>query len=111
VRLKAEVEKIEVQYNASLAQQQSHYSLELANLRNHLQEAESRRDALEKEEQSAKDKLYAAYLEELTDNEETIAELKRKHEQEKLMLLEDNKKLMIDLDSLTESIDRLQSKR
>jgi serine/threonine-protein kinase MRCK len=27
------------------------------------------------------------------------------------MLLEDNKKLMIDLDSLTESIDRLQSKR
>jgi hypothetical protein len=45
VRLKAEVEKIEVQYNASLAQQQSQYSLVLANLRDHLQEAESRRNS------------------------------------------------------------------
>jgi serine/threonine-protein kinase MRCK len=48
-RLKAEVEKIEVQYNESLAQQQSRYNLELASLRDQLQEAESRRDALERE--------------------------------------------------------------
>jgi serine/threonine-protein kinase MRCK len=51
--------------------------------------------------QVTKDKLDAARLEELTDNEETIAELKRRHEREKLMLLEDNKKLMMDLDSVS----------
>lgn len=50
--------------------------------------------------QVAKDKLDAARLEELTDNEETIAELKRRHEREKLLLLEDNKKLMMDLDTV-----------
>jgi hypothetical protein len=49
IRLKAEVEKLEVQYNESLAQQQSRYNLELASLRDQLQEAESRRDALERE--------------------------------------------------------------
>jgi hypothetical protein len=53
--------------------------------------------------QVAKDKLDAARLEELTDNEETIADLKRRHEREKLMLLEDNKKLMMDLDSVSVS--------
>jgi hypothetical protein len=40
-------------------------------------------------------------LEELTDNEETIAELKRRHEREKLLLLEDNKKLMMDLNTVS----------
>jgi chromosome segregation ATPase len=68
VRLKEEVEKIEGQYNESLAQQPSRYSLELVSLRDHLQEAQSRRDDLEKEVRSVKDKLDAAYLEELTDN-------------------------------------------
>ena len=49
VRLKAEVEKLEVQYNERLAQQQSRYNLDLASLRDQLQEAESRRDTLERE--------------------------------------------------------------
>jgi serine/threonine-protein kinase MRCK len=51
--------------------------------------------------QLAKDKLDAARLEELTDSEETIAELKRRHEREKLLLLEDNKKLVMDLDTVS----------
>jgi hypothetical protein len=61
--------------------------------------------------QSVKGKLDTPYLEELTDNEETVTEWKRKQEQENLMLLKDNKKLMMDLDSLTESADRLQNDR
>ncbi|KAJ9576946.1 hypothetical protein L9F63_006472, partial [Diploptera punctata] len=61
--------------------------------------------------QLAKDKLDAVRLEDLTDNEETIAELKRRHEREKLLLLEDNKKLMLDLDTLTESVSRIQRER
>jgi predicted RNase H-like nuclease (RuvC/YqgF family) len=73
VRLKAEVEKVEGQYNKSLGQQQSCYILEFASLRDHLPEAESSRDALEREVQSMKDKLDTAYLEDWTDNEETGA--------------------------------------
>lgn len=51
--------------------------------------------------QVAKEKLDAARREDQTDSEETIAELKRRHEREKILLLEDNKKLMLDLDSVS----------
>ncbi|KAL1517229.1 hypothetical protein ABEB36_001021 [Hypothenemus hampei] len=49
LRLKAELEKLEVQYNESLTQQQTRYNLELTSLREQLQEAESHRDLLERE--------------------------------------------------------------
>jgi serine/threonine-protein kinase MRCK len=51
--------------------------------------------------QLLKDKLEKSRMDSLTDSEETIAEMKRMHEREKLMLLEDNKKLMMDLDSVS----------
>lgn len=47
--------------------------------------------------QLAKDKLDAARLEDLTDSEETIAELKRRHDCDKLILLEENKKLALEV--------------
>lgn len=53
--------------------------------------------------QLAKEKLDASRLESLTDNEETIAELTRRHDREKIMLLEDNKKLAMDLDKVNVS--------
>jgi serine/threonine-protein kinase MRCK len=40
-------------------------------------------------------------MDSLTDSEETIIEIKRMHEREKLMLLQDNKKLMMDLDAVS----------
>ncbi|XP_048525386.1 serine/threonine-protein kinase Genghis Khan isoform X4 [Dendroctonus ponderosae] len=49
LRLKAELEKLEVQYNESLTQQQTRYNLELTSLREQLQDAESHRDLLERE--------------------------------------------------------------
>lgn len=48
-RLKAEVEKLEVQYNESIQQQQSRFNLECSSLRDQLQESDSRREALERE--------------------------------------------------------------
>lgn len=48
----------------------------------------------------AKDKLDASRLESLTDSEETISELSRRHERERLILLEENKKLSIDRDKV-----------
>ncbi|XP_049786774.1 serine/threonine-protein kinase Genghis Khan [Schistocerca cancellata] len=110
-RLKSEVEKLQVQYNESLQQQQSRFNLECSSLRDQLQDSENRRETLEREVQAVKEKLDATRLEDLTDSEETIAELKRRHERERLMLLEDNKKLMMDLDTLTESVSRIQNER
>nr|CAD7197884.1 unnamed protein product [Timema douglasi] len=110
-RLKGEVERLEVQYSESITQQQSRYNMECAGLRDQLQDSEARRQVLEREVQLVRDKLDADRLEDITNSEETIAELKRRHEREKMMMLEDKKQLMMDLDALTESVSRIQSER
>lgn len=110
-RLKAEVEKLEVQYNENLNQQQSRFTLDIRSLQDQLHEAENRREILEREVQSAREKLDAARLENITDSEETINELSRRYEREKKMLVEENKKLMIDLEALTDSVGRIQGER
>lgn len=50
--------------------------------------------------QAAKDKLDSSRLESMTDSEETIAELSRRHDRDKLILLEENKKLIIEVDQV-----------
>ncbi|CAD1468579.1 unnamed protein product [Heterotrigona itama] len=110
-RLKAEVEKLEVQYNENLNQQQSRFNLEIRSLQEQLHEAETRRDLLEREVQLTKEKLDNARLENITDSEETINELNRHHEREKIMLVEENKKLMLELNTLTDSVNRIQGER
>ena len=110
-RLKAEVEKLEVQYNENLNQQQSRFNLDIRSLQEQLHETETRRDLVEREVQLTKDKLDAARLENITDSEETINELNRRHEREKIMLVEENKKLVLELNTLTDSVNRIQGER
>lgn len=110
-RLKAEVEKLEVQYNENLNQQQSRFNLEIRSLQEQLHETETRRDLLEREVQLTKEKLDTARLENITDSEETINELNRRHEREKIILVEENKKLMLELNTLTDSVNRIQGER
>ncbi|XP_058807394.1 serine/threonine-protein kinase Genghis Khan isoform X2 [Phymastichus coffea] len=110
-RLKSEVENLEVQYNENLNQQQSRFNLEIRGLQEQLLEAETRRELLEREVQLTKEKLENARLENLTDSEETINELNRRHEREKMMIIEENKKLMLELNSVTDSVNRIQSER
>ncbi|KAJ8679289.1 hypothetical protein QAD02_015076 [Eretmocerus hayati] len=110
-RLKAEVEKLEVQYNENLTQQQSRFNLELRGLQEQLHETEARRELLEREVQLTREKLDNARLENITDSEETINELSRRHEREKMMLVEENKKLLLELGSMTDSVNRIQAER
>ncbi|XP_018311674.1 serine/threonine-protein kinase MRCK beta isoform X3 [Mycetomoellerius zeteki] len=110
-RLKAEVEKLEVQYNENLTQQQSRFNLEIRSLQEQLHEAETRRELLEREVQLTKEKLDAARLENITDSEETINELNRRHDRERIILVEENKKLVLELGALTDSVSRLQGER
>ncbi|XP_043483679.1 serine/threonine-protein kinase Genghis Khan [Leptopilina heterotoma] len=110
-RLKAEVEKLEVQYNENSSQQQSRFNLEIRSLQEQLHEGEVKREFLEREVQLTKDKLDAARLENITDSEETINELTRRHDREKMMLAEENKKLLLELNSVTDTVNRIQSER
>lgn len=48
----------------------------------------------------SREKLDSSRLESLTDSEEAIAELQRRHDREKKMLLEDNRKLLADLETV-----------
>lgn len=50
-------------------------------------------------------------LENLTDSEETLTELKRIHDREKGLLLEENKRLVQDLEKVSDTIQRLNNER
>ncbi|PBC28072.1 Serine/threonine-protein kinase Genghis Khan [Apis cerana cerana] len=99
--------------NHALATQEinSRFNLEIRSLQEQLHETETRRDLLEREVQLTKEKLDTARLENITDSEETINELNRRHEREKIMLVEENKKLMLELNTLTDSVNRIQGER
>ncbi|GBP98071.1 hypothetical protein EVAR_100713_1 [Eumeta japonica] len=86
-RLQAEVETLEMQYKESLAQQQARYNAELAALRDQLQEGDAMRTVLNRELQTSKEKLENRRLEQLSDNED------------KQMLINDNRKLAKDLEA------------
>ncbi|XP_014282082.1 serine/threonine-protein kinase Genghis Khan isoform X1 [Halyomorpha halys] len=110
-RLKSEVERLEVQYKESLGQQQARFSNELSALREQLQEAEATRDHLQREVEIAKEKLDSSRLENITDSEEAISELTRRYDREKILLIEENKKLGLELDTLSDSLARLQAEK
>ncbi|XP_077284001.1 serine/threonine-protein kinase gek [Arctopsyche grandis] len=109
--LRNEVERLEVQYNESLNQQQSRYSTELTSLREQLQESEGRRTLLEREVHSAKEKLDASRLESITDAEEALAEMTRRHDRDKKLLREENSKILSELEAMSETVRRLESDR
>ncbi|XP_019870807.1 serine/threonine-protein kinase Genghis Khan isoform X2 [Aethina tumida] len=111
LRLKAELEKLEVQYNESLTQQQARFNMELTSLREQLSEAESHRELLEREAQAMKEKMEKSRQEAATETEQIVLELKRRHDREKQILLEDNNKLSSNVEFLSESMNRLQSER
>lgn len=61
--------------------------------------------------QQVRDKLDSSRLESLTDSEETIAELRKRHDREKKILLDDNRKLITELEMLGENTRRFQAER
>ncbi|XP_037032828.1 serine/threonine-protein kinase Genghis Khan [Bradysia coprophila] len=106
-----EVERLEVQFSEKINQQQSRFNVELSSLREQLQEAETHRDILQRELQQVRDKIDSTRLESLTDSEETIAELRKRHDREKKILLDDNRKLISELEMLGENTRRFQAER
>ena len=61
--------------------------------------------------QTLKDKVDKARLDSLQENEETMSELRNVYEREKILLLDENKKLQMDLERAVEMNGRLQLER
>lgn len=111
LRLKGELERVELEYKESLLQTQSRYTNEITSLKDQILEAEVARDSFQKEANILREKVDHLRLENLTESEETITELKRIHDREKSLLLDDNKRLVQDLDKVSDTIQRLQGER
>lgn len=109
--IRLEIDRLEVEYSEKINLQQSRYNTEISALRDQLTEADNHREMLQIELQQARDKLDSTRLESLTDSEETILELRKRHDREKKILLDDNRKLISDLEILSEQNRRLQNER
>lgn len=92
-------------------QQQARYNIELTALREQLLEAETQRDMMQREMQQMRERLDSSRIESITDSEETISELRKRHEREMKILLDDNRKLINELDVVSETNRRMQAER
>uniref|UniRef100_A0A182N3Q3 non-specific serine/threonine protein kinase n=1 Tax=Anopheles dirus TaxID=7168 RepID=A0A182N3Q3_9DIPT len=109
--IRLEIDRLEVEYSEKINQQQTRYNIEISALRDQLNEADNHREMLQRELQQAREKLDSSRLESLTDSEETILELRKRHEREKKILLDDNRKLITDLEMISDSNRRLTAER
>lgn len=100
-----------MQFSEKLNQQQGRYNIELVSLREQLHDAETHKDMLQRELQQVREKLDSSRLESLTDSEETISELRKRHDREMKIVMDDNRKLINELEMLSETNRRLQADR
>ncbi|CRK98152.1 CLUMA_CG011520, isoform A [Clunio marinus] len=103
-----EIERMEIEFTEKLNQQQSRYNQELTILRNQMAEVENSKNMLELELEQFRNRADSH-----NDTEDTITDLRIRYEREKKMLLEDNRKLLTELEMISETnrlyhADRLQ---
>merc|ERR1719210_1738268 len=95
----------------TLLTQQAKHNLEISGLKEQLDESERRLRASDMDMASLREKLGKARLDSLRESEETMAELKNVYEREKVLLMEENKKLQFELERTVELNSRLQLER
>ncbi|XP_037915645.1 serine/threonine-protein kinase Genghis Khan isoform X3 [Hermetia illucens] len=106
-----EMDRLEVQYSEKLNQQQSRFNLELASLRDQLNEAEKHRDILYRELQQTREKFDSSRLESITDSEETISELRKRYEREKTLWLDEKRKFLAEIELISDNARRMQAQQ
>ncbi|XP_076611887.1 serine/threonine-protein kinase MRCK beta isoform X6 [Chaetodon auriga] len=106
-RLKAELDKKVLFYEEELLRRDSAHSSEIKNLRKDLHESEGAQLAANKELLQLRDKLDKAKRDRQTEMDEAVAALKEKHEREKNLLTEENRKLTAETDKLCSFVDNL----
>ncbi|XP_067120003.1 serine/threonine-protein kinase Genghis Khan-like isoform X5 [Centruroides vittatus] len=110
-RLKLEIESVELQHKEILTQQQSRYNAEMTNLLDQLQETECTKETLEKEIMTLKEKIEQTRTDSSIEHQEALNEIRRAHECEKQLLQDDNRKLALEVERITELINRQQEDR
>merc|ERR1719464_583640 len=111
IRLKSEVEKLEIDHAEALLVQQQRFNQEQAAYQQRLDVSENEKQHLEAELEKVKDKLERSKLDELQESEDVVQELRNLHEREKSLLMEENSKLSVELERSLEISTRLQADR
>lgn len=105
-----EIERMEIEFTEKLNKQQSRYNQELTMLRNQLAESEAHRTMLQIELQERTTNMRTDGANN-NDTDDIIVELRMRHDREMKMLLEDNKKLIMELEILSETNRHMQTDR
>ena len=105
--LKREIERLEIESSEKQNQQQARYNHEVVSLREQLTEMDSQRNLMQMELNQMREKLDAS-RQEVNKFEETNCELKKRHEREKQLMMDDNRKMNSELEVMNDSNRRLQ---
>uniref|UniRef100_H3CGT2 non-specific serine/threonine protein kinase n=1 Tax=Tetraodon nigroviridis TaxID=99883 RepID=H3CGT2_TETNG len=108
-RVKAELDKKILFYEEELLRRDSALSSEIKNLRKDLHESEGAQLSANKELLQLRDKLDKAKRDRQTEMDEAVAALKEKHEREKNLLTEENRKLTAENDKICSLVDKLRA--
>uniref|UniRef100_G3NLJ6 Serine/threonine-protein kinase MRCK alpha n=1 Tax=Gasterosteus aculeatus aculeatus TaxID=481459 RepID=G3NLJ6_GASAC len=106
-RLRGDLEKKTLLYEEELARREAQHATELKAARKELRDAEGQQLTLQKEILMLKDKLDKTRRESHSEREEFETESKQKHERERVLLTEENKKLSSELDKLTSMFEKV----
>ncbi|XP_052391381.1 serine/threonine-protein kinase MRCK alpha isoform X2 [Carassius gibelio] len=109
MRIRAELEKKNVQYEEELCRRETLHTSELKGLKKELHDAEGQHLTLQKEILMLKDKLEKTRRESQTEREEFETEYKQKYERERAHLMDENRKLASEVEKLSSMYDQLNS--
>ncbi|XP_078061511.1 serine/threonine-protein kinase MRCK alpha-like, partial [Mustelus asterias] len=109
VTAKADLEQKVLACEEELAKRESTHAADLKSLRERLADSEGQRQRLDRELSAGRERLEKARSDRQLEQEEALMELRLAHEQEKSLLREENLRLSVELEPLTEQLDRLQT--
>ncbi|KAI5618978.1 serine/threonine-protein kinase MRCK alpha [Silurus asotus] len=108
-KLRADLEKKTVFYEEELSRRDVQHANELKSLKKELHDADAQHLSLKKEIMMLKDKLEKTRRESQNEQKEFETDYKQKYERERVLLMDENKKLSSELDSLMISHKKLNS--
>uniref|UniRef100_A0A8C1JGP5 Serine/threonine-protein kinase MRCK alpha n=1 Tax=Cyprinus carpio TaxID=7962 RepID=A0A8C1JGP5_CYPCA len=109
MRIRAELDKKNVQYEEELCRRETLHSSELKGLKKELHDAEGQHLTLQKEILMLKDKLEKTRRESQTERVEFETEHKQKYDRERAHLTDENKKLASEVEKLSSMYEQLSS--
>ncbi|XP_053489861.1 serine/threonine-protein kinase MRCK alpha isoform X3 [Ictalurus furcatus] len=108
-KLRGDLEKKTMFYEEELSRRDVQHASELKSLKKELRDADTQHLSLNKEIMMLKDKLEKTRRESQSEREEFETEYKQKYERERVLLMEENKKLSSELDNLMILYKKLNS--